>query len=94
MIPEVVTHNYDPEGIFLANLCDLPQAEAEQTVQRIRDTGKRIIKANYLGKRLETEAWLISERQRLRGERAAKGRSISSSAISPTARIHRGRPRS
>lgn len=27
-IPKVVTHNYDPEGAFLANLCDLPMADA------------------------------------------------------------------
>jgi len=30
MIPQFITHNYDPEGIFLANLCDLPEVEAEQ----------------------------------------------------------------
>ncbi|RWO08717.1 MAG: hypothetical protein EOS08_31800 [Mesorhizobium sp.] len=67
-IPEVVTHNYDPGGVFLANLCDLPLGEAEQVLQRIRDAGKRTIKANYLGRRLKTEAWLINERQRLLGQ--------------------------
>ena len=67
-IPEVVTHNYDPEASLLSNLCDLPPAEAEQALQRIRDSGKRTIKANYLSRRLETEAWLINERQRLLGQ--------------------------
>ncbi|RWM08975.1 MAG: hypothetical protein E5X80_06380 [Mesorhizobium sp.] len=58
-IPKVVTHNYDPEGIFLANLCDLPTADAEKVLQRIRDSGKRTVKANYLQRRFDTEAWLI-----------------------------------
>ncbi len=66
--PEVVTHNYDPRGIFLANLCDLPSAEAEKILQGIRDTGRRTIKPDYLGRRLETEAWLIAEKQRLLGK--------------------------
>jgi hypothetical protein len=66
-IPKVVTHNYDPEGAFLANLCDLPLADAETVLQRIRDSGNRNIKSNYLQRRLDTEAWLISEKQRRLG---------------------------
>lgn len=66
-IPKVVTHNYDPEGAFLANLCDLPLADAEKVLQRIRDSGKRTVKANYLQRRFDTEAWLICERQRRLG---------------------------
>jgi hypothetical protein len=67
-MPEVVvTHNYDPEVAFLTNLCDLPADEAERVLQRIRDSGKRAVNVKYLGRRLETEAWLIGERQRLLG---------------------------
>ncbi|PAQ06735.1 hypothetical protein [Mesorhizobium temperatum] len=57
-MPEVVTHKYDPERAFLAKLCDLLQAEAEKVLQRIRDAGRRAVKANYLARRVETEAWL------------------------------------
>jgi hypothetical protein len=39
----------------------------EKVLQRIRDSGKRAINGKYLGRRLETEAWLIGERQRLLG---------------------------
>ena len=67
-IPAVLTHNYDPEGVFLSNLCDLPSIEAESVLQRIHQSGKRIVKASYFHRRLETEAWLIRERQRLLGQ--------------------------
>jgi hypothetical protein len=67
-IPEVLTHNYDPEGVFLSNLCDLSSAEAENVLHRIHQSGKRAVKANYLRRRFETEAWLIGERQRLLGQ--------------------------
>lgn len=66
-IPQVLTHNYNPEGPFLANLCDLPDDQAEAVLNRIRGSGKRSIKANYLRRRRETETWLIRERQRLLG---------------------------
>jgi hypothetical protein len=65
--PEVITHNYDPAGVLFGNLCDLPLHEAEAVLQRIRRSGKRSIKENYLRRRLETEAWLIAERERLLG---------------------------
>jgi hypothetical protein len=35
-IPEIVTHNYDPGGVFLANLCDLLPADAEQVLRLCR----------------------------------------------------------
>ncbi len=66
-LPDVITHNYHPEGVFLANLCDLPPDEAEGILQSYRDLGRRTIKADYLRRRLDTEAWLIAERQRLLG---------------------------
>ncbi|MER8785254.1 MULTISPECIES: hypothetical protein [unclassified Mesorhizobium] len=66
-LPEEITHNFHPEGPFLANLCDLPPAEAEEILQRHRDLGRRTIKANYLRRRMDTETWLIGERQRLLG---------------------------
>jgi hypothetical protein len=67
MIPELMTHNYDPDGVFLGNLCELPVAGAEKVLQGIRDAGRRPVKANYLPRRLATEAWLMAEKQRLLG---------------------------
>lgn len=66
-LPEVITHNYDPQRPFLNSLCDLPPEEAEKVLQAIRDSGKRIIKADYLSRRFDTETWLISEKRRLLG---------------------------
>jgi hypothetical protein len=66
-IPQIVTHNYDPAAPFLANLCSLTRTHAERALQTIRDSGLRTIKANYLDRRLATEAWLIRERHRLLG---------------------------
>src|SRR5215471_1947 len=66
-LPAVLTHNYDPEAPFLANLCDLPDDEAEAVLSSIRASGRRHVRANYLRRRRETEAWLISERTRLLG---------------------------
>ncbi|MBB3610217.1 hypothetical protein [Rhizobium sp. BK602] len=66
-MPDKVTHTYDPHGPFLANICDLSHEEAEKVLQRIRDTGHRAIKTNYLRRRHETENWLIRERHRLLG---------------------------
>jgi hypothetical protein len=67
LMPDEVTHNYNPEAPFLANICDLDRDEAEKVLQRIRDTGHRAIKSNYLRRRLETEDWLIKERHRILG---------------------------
>jgi hypothetical protein len=67
-LPEVITHNYDPEGVRFGNLCDLPLHEAEAILQRIRDTGKRSIRDTYLRRRLNTEEWLIRERQQILGQ--------------------------
>ncbi|MDL2403709.1 hypothetical protein [Rhizobium mayense] len=67
LIPDEVTHNYNPESPFLANICDLEHEEAEKVLQSIRNTGRRTIKTNYLNRRLEVEDWLIRERHRLLG---------------------------
>jgi hypothetical protein len=67
VLPDVVTHNYHPDGLFLANICDHPTDEAQKILQHHRDSGRGTLKANYLRRRLETEAWLIAERQRLLG---------------------------
>lgn len=85
-----VTHNYDPEGVFLGNVCDLEPGEAECVLNRIRRSGRRQIKPTYLRRRFEAEAWLIAERRRLLGGTPGKGRSISSLGILRMARIHRG----
>ena len=66
-IPDVITHNYDPKRPFLSSLCDLPTIGAERVLQSIRESGKRTIKADYLSRRLDTETWLIGEKQRLLG---------------------------
>ena len=65
-MPGVVTHTYDPHGVFLGNICDLPSDEAELVLCRFRDAGARL-KANYLARRLATEDWLIAERHKLLG---------------------------
>jgi len=68
VMPDMVTHNYDPGGLFLGNVCDLEPAEAERVLDRIRSSGRRQIKPTYMRRRLETEAWLIAERRRLLGD--------------------------
>jgi hypothetical protein len=54
--PDIMTHNYDPNGAFLRNLCDLSEIEAERVLDRLRAAGRRI-KADYFRRRLETEQW-------------------------------------
>lgn len=60
-LPDIITHNYDPNGAFLHNLCDLPDAEAEEILDRFRATGSRL-KPDYLQRRHAAEDWLIRER--------------------------------
>lgn len=67
ILPNIITHNYHRDGVLLANVCDLPFAEAEAILARRREAGGRLLKANYLQRRLQTEAWLIEERGRLLG---------------------------
>ena len=62
VIPDVITHNYDPARGCLRNLCDLPPKDAERVLDDIRASGKRSIKPSYLQRRLRTEAWLIEQR--------------------------------
>ena len=67
VLPEIVTHTYDPaRGAFL-NICNLSKAVAETILRGINASGKRTIKANYLERRLATEQWLLSERTRKLG---------------------------
>ena len=66
-MPEVVTHNYDPERGPFRNLCDLPEAEAERILDEIRAGGTRRIKTDYLRRRHAVEDWLRSERRRKLG---------------------------
>ena len=64
--PVIMTHNYDPNGAFLRNLCDLSEIEAERILDRLRAAGRRI-KTDYFRRRLETEQWLIGERKKKLG---------------------------
>jgi len=66
-MPSCATHNYDPDGAFLSNICNLPLLQAEAVLQRIRRSGLRKIRSNYLEKRHRTEEWLISGRRKLLG---------------------------
>jgi len=66
-IPEVMTHNYDPDRGAFQNLCELPVPDAESILDEIRATGKRTIKADYLQRRLAVEDWLLHERRRKLG---------------------------
>lgn len=66
-IPDVVTHNYDPQRGPFRNICELPRAKAEAVLADIAASGVRVIKADYLRRRLATEDWLQSERNRKLG---------------------------
>ncbi|MCA1444554.1 hypothetical protein I6F07_31105 [Ensifer sp. IC4062] len=67
MIPDVVTHNYDPAHGPFRNICELPDSEAERILQEIRKAGCRSIKLDYLSRRRLTEDWLIQERRQKLG---------------------------
>lgn len=67
MIPDVVTHNYDPARGPFRNICELPEIEAERILQEIRKSGLRSIKPDYLQRRRITEDWLIQERRQKLG---------------------------
>ncbi|WP_141740278.1 hypothetical protein [Bosea sp. BIWAKO-01] len=67
MIPDVVTHNYDPARGPFMNICELPEIEAERILQEIRKSGLRSIKLDYLPRRRLTEDWLIRERRQKLG---------------------------
>ncbi|MBW6420057.1 hypothetical protein KX729_01210 [Rhizobium sp. XQZ8] len=66
-LPKIITHNHHPDGVLLANVCDLPLADAEKVMSRQRAATGRPLKANYLQRRFETEAWLIDARKHLLG---------------------------
>ncbi len=66
-LPDVVTHNYDPDHGPFRNLCSLPDRLAEEILAAIQASGRGTIKPNYLSRRRRTEAWLLSERTRKLG---------------------------
>ena len=68
MIPNVITHNFDPALGAARNICSLPIEEAERVLDGIRASGTRQIKANYLRRRIAVEDWLISERYKKLGD--------------------------
>jgi hypothetical protein len=59
-MPEVVTHRYDPARGACLNLCALPDLEASRVAERLRREFRPGLKADYLGRRRITEAWLVS----------------------------------
>lgn len=66
-LPDVITHNYEPDRGRFQNLCNLPDDEAEGILAAINVSGRRAFKSNYLTRRRQTEAWLLSERTRKLG---------------------------
>lgn len=63
LLPDVLTHNYDPARGAGRNICHLPIPEAERILEEIRVASGRRLKANYLSRRLAVEKWLIAERR-------------------------------
>ncbi|GLK82547.1 hypothetical protein [Ancylobacter defluvii] len=66
--PAVITHNHDPARGAGRNLCDLPPAEAVRILDEIRASGRRLVRANYLERRLAVADWLRAERRRKLGD--------------------------
>ena len=67
-LPAVITHNYHPDRGAFRNVCNLPEDAAERIVASIRAEGFSFLKADYLKRRMQTEAWLIAERMKKLGE--------------------------
>ena len=67
VIPDVITHNYDPVRGIGKNICDLPACQAEQILEEIRASRTRHIKVNYLKRRIAVEDWLTAERYKKLG---------------------------
>lgn len=67
-LPDVITHNYDPDRGAFRNICDLPEGEAEAILSEIRNTVRSSLKQSYLSRRLRTERWLYAERTRKCGK--------------------------
>jgi len=65
LIPNVITHNYDPARGIGRNICNLPPDQAEGVLEEIRASGTRKIKSNYLSRPMVVKDWLIAERERL-----------------------------
>lgn len=68
LLPNVITHNYDPARGPFRNICTLAADEAERILDEIRKTGRRRLKPNYLQRRFATEGWLYEERTRKLGK--------------------------
>ena len=67
LIPNVITHNYDPARGVGRNICDLQLSEAERVLDEIRASSTRRIKSDYLTRRIAVEDWLIAERKKKLG---------------------------
>lgn len=58
VIPDLVTHRYDPAIGVCPNLCDLSDFEALRVLDRLRRTVRPTLKLDYLARRRATEQWL------------------------------------
>jgi hypothetical protein len=67
VIPDIVTHNFDPTHGPFGNLCALAPAEAARIFDTIRASGRRRLKPDYLERRLATERRLHEEATRKLG---------------------------
>jgi hypothetical protein len=66
-LPEILTHNYDPEYGPFRNLCALSREQMADVFAGIGLAGLRRVKPGYLERRLATERWLHAERTRRLG---------------------------
>lgn len=67
MLPNVITHNYHPARGAFRNVCHLPFDDAERIISLIRAEGASSLRADYLGRRMRTEDWLVGQRIRKLG---------------------------
>ncbi len=56
--PDLITHNFDPAWGPFRNLCAEGPDAARTILGGIASAGRRVVKPNYLPRRLATEAWL------------------------------------
>jgi hypothetical protein len=78
-LPDIVTHNYDPNGAFLRNLCDLPEIEAERVLDRLRamsgmpDRRRDTEPSQRYEKFIEVQVWDDGPIERILNEAVAMG---------------------
>jgi hypothetical protein len=60
VLPNTITHYFDPRNPIGLNICELDLLEAEKVLNRIRQSGSRFLRDNYLGRRHDVENWLLS----------------------------------